>query len=154
MSAEQTGLRVQECLDQLAGAGQGEAAEELVRLLMDFYTGGLERMAAFLPPQALGEPLVSGLLVLHDLHPESVETRIGRALENETGWQVEEFDAATGSLRLRGEDSGGGCGCGGAQAEERLEEALACFAPEVTALHLERRPALLQIGTRPVAVER
>ncbi|MCX4744467.1 thioredoxin [Kitasatospora sp. NBC_01287] len=151
MTAEELGLRVQEVLDELTEAGQREAAEELVRTLMDFYGAGLGRMAALLPAEAFGDELVAGLLVLHDLHPQDVPTRIGHALAAVPGWEVQRFDAESGELTLRQDGEGGGCGCGGAQDGARLEEALACFAPEVTAVELARQPTLLQIGTRPVA---
>ncbi|GAB2691213.1 hypothetical protein [Kitasatospora kifunensis] len=151
MTVEQVGLRVQQLLDKLAEAGQGEAAEELVRTLMDFYGVGLARMAALLPTEALGDELAAGLLVLHDLHPEDVETRIERALAAVPGWAVRNFDADTGVLTLRQIDGGGGggCGCGSAQDERRIEEALACFAPELSAVELAKQPTLLQIGPRP-----
>jgi hypothetical protein len=154
MTVEQVGLRVQQLLDELAGAGAGEAAEELVRTLMDFYGAGLARMAALLPTEALGDELAAGLLVLHDLHPEDVATRIERALAAVPGWAVRNFAADTGVLTLRqidggGGGGGGGCGCGSAQDERRIEEALACFAPEVSAVELAKQPALLQIGPRP-----
>ncbi|MFF7637782.1 hypothetical protein ACFZB9_32240 [Kitasatospora sp. NPDC008050] len=156
MTAEQVGLRVQQVLDRLAEAGQGEAAEELVRTLMEFYGAGLARMAALLPAEALGDELAAGLLVLHDLHPEDVPTRIGRALAAAPGWAVRDFDATAGVLTLRRseDDAGGGCGCGAAQDEERIEQALACFAPEVGTVELAKQPVLLQIGPRPTVEAR
>lgn len=40
MTAEQTGRRIQETLDALAGSGAEQAGEQLVRDLMEFYGGG------------------------------------------------------------------------------------------------------------------
>lgn len=92
VDAEQTGRRVEEVLDRLAASGDPaavEAAEELVRSLMDFYGAGLARVLHLLStapgdPVAglLGDELVAGLLVLHDLHPEDRDTRIARALDS------------------------------------------------------------------------
>ncbi|MEV0535785.1 thioredoxin [Kitasatospora sp. NPDC050463] len=150
MTAEETGLRIQEALDHLAGSAEQGAGEQLVRELMAFYGDGLARLVGALPPQALGrlldDPAVAGLLVLHDLHPEDVTTRIARALAS-LPEPVEQlgFDPGTGGLRLRRTRSG--CGC----SEQDIEAALACHAPEVTAVELERAPQLLQIGTRPPA---
>ncbi|MFF1797061.1 thioredoxin [Kitasatospora sp. NPDC058263] len=150
MTAEETGLRIQEALDQLAGGdGQG-AGEQLVRELMAFYGDGLTRLVRALPPQTLRQLLddqaVAGLLVLHDLHPEDVTARIARALAAlPEPVELLGFDPATGTLRLRRTRSG--CGCG----EQDVEAVLACHAPEVTAVELERAPQLLQIGTRPPA---
>jgi Fe-S cluster biogenesis protein NfuA len=165
--AEQAGRRVEEVLDRLAATGDREvaaAAEELVRVLMDFYGGGLARIVELLDAgplaKLLGDELVSSLLVLHGLHPEDRDTRIARALGTVSQHAVEvaEFDEVTGTLRLRSA-AAGGCGCGstGGAVQQEVQDALACFAPEVTAVELEtvaaeREPVLLQIG-RPSPVE-
>lgn len=169
--ARQAGQRVDEVLDRLAATGDREvcaAAEELVRVLMDFYGAGLARIVDRLgegPVSGLlDDELVAGLLALHDLHPEDVHTRIARALDTVRDPRVEllGFDEAAGTLRLRS-SAGGGCGCGStgeaaAAVRQAVEDALACFAPEVTAVELEpaapRPQALLQIGTRPQAPAR
>ncbi|MFJ9846411.1 thioredoxin [Kitasatospora sp. NPDC101155] len=148
MTAEQTGLRIQEALDALADSGAERAGEQLVRDLMEFYGEGLSRLVPALPPPALermlDDPAVAGLLLLHDLHPEDVTARIDRALAAlSERIEVLGFEPATGTLRLRRTASG--CGCG----EQDVEAVLACHAPEVTAVELERAPQLLQIGTRP-----
>ncbi|MFC9619331.1 hypothetical protein ACFTXM_04805 [Streptomyces sp. NPDC056930] len=167
--AEQAGRRIEEVLGQLTAAGDRKAsaaAEELVRVLMDFYGAGLARILDGLRAapgretgdtleELLGDDLVSSLLVLHDLHPEDMGTRIGRALAAvRDPVEVVSFDESTGTLRLRSADAGG-CGCTGASsAQQSVENSLACFAPEVTSVEMEpasatREPALLQIGTRP-----
>lgn len=175
-NAEEAGRRVEEILDRLTAAGDpaaAAAAEELVRVLMDFYGAGLARVVTLLQASAartaqggplsglLGDELVSSLLVLHDLHPEDTSARISRALESVRGRGVElvGFDEATGTLRLRftaGAGGGSGCGCPstGSSARQAVEDALACFVPEVSHVELEeaqssQEPALLQIGTRP-----
>ncbi|MFE6821790.1 hypothetical protein [Streptomyces sp. NPDC057690] len=164
VDAEQTGRRVEEVLDRLAASGDpaaAEAAEELVRSLMDFYGAGLARVLHLLStapgdPVAglLGDELVAGLLVLHDLHPEDRDTRIARALDSvrEHPLDVVDFDEESGALTLRAREAGG-CGCGsGESAREAARAALACFAPEVGAVDVQTAPAgptLLQIGTAP-----
>ncbi|MDH6579266.1 hypothetical protein [Kitasatospora sp. MAP5-34] len=167
-NAEQAGRRVEEVLDRLAASGNREAcdaAEELVRVLMDFYGAGLARILALLgkaQPAALErllrDELVSGMLVLHDLHPEPTEVRINRALESLPGRPVEliAFDPDTGALRVRSADSGG-CGCPSTNsaARQAVEDALACFATEVSSVQLEsaaKEPTLLQISPRPASV--
>ncbi|MFF2958856.1 hypothetical protein ACFVT1_08055 [Streptomyces sp. NPDC057963] len=168
--AERAGQRIDEVLEQLTAAGDrstSEAAEELVRVLMDFYGAGLARILDRLRAapgretgdtldELLGDDLVSSLLVLHDLHPEDTGTRIGRALAAvRDPVEVVAFDESTGILRLRAAAAAGGCGCTGAPAApQSVENLLACFAPEVTAVEREpdsagREPALLQIQTRP-----
>ncbi|MFH8641111.1 hypothetical protein [Streptomyces goshikiensis] len=159
--ARQAGRRVDEVLDRLAATGDREAsaaAEELVRVLMEFYGAGLsrvvERMGQGTLSGMLDDELVAGLLALHDLNPEDLPTRIGRALATvREPVELLGFDEATATVRLRTEASGG-CGCGGSgdAVRQAAEDALACFAPEVTAVELETAPKsapLLQIGTRP-----
>ncbi|MFJ6752596.1 MULTISPECIES: hypothetical protein [unclassified Streptomyces] len=172
-NAEATGRRVEEVLDRLAKRGDAEAtsaAEELVRVLMDFYGAGLARIVHLLErgadpkaeagPQTalLRDELVSSLLVLHDLHPENTITRIDRALDSVRRQHPVEragFNAHTGELILRSADSGG-CGCPSTSqsAQQAIEDAMSCFAPEVTSVQLESQgaqaePALLQISRRP-----
>lgn len=160
--ARQTGVRVEEVLDRLAATGDRqvcEAAEELVRVLMDFYGAGLARIVDRLGEDRLAalldDELVASLLALHDLHPEDVDTRIARALASvREDVEVLGFDGSTGTLRLSSVP-GTGCGCSGAATgpSQAVEDALACFAPEVTAVEMAPaeapQPALLQIGTRP-----
>lgn len=170
VDAVRTGRRIEDVLDRLAATGDPAAraaAEELVQALMDFYGAGLARMVQLLfAPQGrgaapvtslLGDELVAGLLVLHDLHPEDRTTRIGRALDSvrEHDLEVVDFDESTGTLRLRAA-AAAGCGCAGsgATAQQAAEDALACFAPEVMVVEVQaagtsREPALLQIGVGP-----
>ncbi|MFE7133048.1 thioredoxin [Streptomyces sp. NPDC057638] len=152
MTAEETGRRLAGVLDGLTGECR-ERAEELTRELMAFYEEGLTALLRALPEGALArvldDPAAAGLLVLHELHPESTAARIGRALEG-TGAEYRAFDAAAGTLTLRRPP--GGCGCGGTR---EVESALACHAPEVTGVVWESAPApLLQIGHRPVEASR
>ncbi|WP_331767643.1 hypothetical protein [Embleya sp. NBC_00896] len=173
MNAEQTGRRVEEVLERLAESGDQAAcaaAEELVRVLMEFYGAGLARLTGLLDASggdlraALDDELVTGLLVLHDLHPHDVDTRIERALKAVTAHPAEvvAFDPDAGTLRLRLADGGGGCGCASTEnaARESIEAALGCFAPEVASLELEKpeprapEPTLLQIGARPPELAR
>ncbi|WP_333768886.1 hypothetical protein [Streptomyces sp. IBSBF 2435] len=165
-TAEQAGRQVEEILDRLAATGDRAvcgAAEELVRALMDFYGAGLARVLALAGqtgPQALerllGDELVAGMLVLHGLHPEPVEARIDRALLR-LPVELVGFDAGSGLLRVRS-TAEGGCGCPSTDAAARtsVEDALACFAAEVTAVELEPAakgaPVLLQIAPRPSTV--
>ncbi|MFE4050106.1 hypothetical protein [Streptomyces sp. YIM B13518] len=168
-NAETAGRRVEEVLDRLASLGDRaacEAAEELVRVLMEFYGAGFaravdllgrrpERPAREAVDALLRDELVAGLLVLHGLHPHDAPTRIAHALDalpqdvENTG-----FDPVTGELRLRPVSSGG-CGCGGSRdaVERAARDTLACFAPEVTAVTWEpdaaSGPVLLQIGAGP-----
>ncbi|MFI1096980.1 hypothetical protein [Streptomyces sp. NPDC020917] len=164
--AEATARRVEEILERLAAHGDpavARTAEDLVSALMEFYGSGLARVVALLsgrsgtPLEALlDDELAAGLLVLHDLHPDDLAGRVQRALRaaDAASAEVTALDAESGRLRLR-EEGAGGCGCGAGAARGRIEDALACFAPEVVSVEFEepgtgaREPVLLQIGTRP-----
>ncbi|MEV0715884.1 hypothetical protein AB0H87_14775, partial [Asanoa sp. NPDC050611] len=71
------------------GAVARERAEELVRLVVDLYGAGLERLLELLHERgALGDDvldalaadeLVASLLLVHGLHPESASTRVATA---------------------------------------------------------------------------
>ncbi|MEU5212785.1 hypothetical protein [Streptomyces sp. NPDC020742] len=169
--AEEAGRRVEDVLDRLARREDPEvsaAAEELVRVLMDYYGAGLARIAqllqrtrddADLRAALLGDELVTSLLVLHDLHPEPAAARIDRALDSvrrQHPADLAAFDADSGTLRLRPAGTGGGCGCPSTNqaAQQAVEAAVGCFAPEVTSVQWEQadapsEPALLQISRRP-----
>ncbi|MFG2292313.1 hypothetical protein [Streptomyces sp. NPDC048603] len=155
--AAEAGRRVEEILDGLAATGDRascSAAEELIRVLMEFYGAGLARLVAGMDADRLAplldDTLVGSLLALHDLHPEDVRTRIGRVLAAAPQpVELVAFDPDTGAVRLRpAESAGGGCGCGGPDAGA-LEDAFAALVPEVASVALEPaapvRP-LLQIG--------
>ncbi|HEV7516629.1 MAG TPA: hypothetical protein VGR07_10050 [Thermoanaerobaculia bacterium] len=73
--------RIEVLMGELAAASPAIQAktEELVRLLMQLYGGGLKRILAIVDEAGAADPifarlvaddLVSTLLVLHDLHPE------------------------------------------------------------------------------------
>src|SRR5262245_15082243 len=87
-NARTVGERIEELLGGLAAGPSRQTAEELVRLLVGLYGEGLEHVITLLRQrdpglvQALAEDeLVESLLLLHDLHPLDVDTRIQRALD-------------------------------------------------------------------------
>src|SRR5436309_243867 len=101
-----------------------DRAEQLVRLLMEFYGAGLEHIMAALESDDDGassdthslvqrlvdDPLVASLLVLHDLHPIDVETRIQRALDKVRPY----LGSHAGGVKFLGVDGAG-------RAQLRLE---------------------------------
>ncbi|WP_037604231.1 hypothetical protein [Streptacidiphilus rugosus] len=169
-SPQQTAARVEELLDRLAAQDPAAAAtaEELVRALMEFYGAGLARAVGLLSGRSgapldalLADEVTAGLLVLHDLHPDDLAARVGRALRaaDAGALEIAELDAADARLTLRQTaDAAHGCGCPSTNATlgDRIEASLSCFAPEITTVEIvteqaPREPALLQIGRRPAA---
>jgi len=87
------GERIELLLEASAAAGPvaRERAEGLVRLVVELYGAGLERVLDLvheagaldddLAEALAGDELVSSLLVVHGLHPYAVQERVERALE-------------------------------------------------------------------------
>jgi hypothetical protein len=140
------------------------AAEELVRRLMQFYGAGLAQIMETvgaaggpdLQRRVAADPLVGGLLALHDLHPVELSTRLRYALETARrrlgshgiGIQLTGVDG-DGMVRVR---VPGGCGLD--TVREVVEAAVADAAPDTAGVVFDRAPAgptLLQIGVRPGA---
>jgi Fe-S cluster biogenesis protein NfuA len=157
--------RIEELLDKIGaegGPGVAHDAEELVRVLMRFYGAGLEQVVSVIRAGAgdavvhrlSADPLVAGLLALHDLHPVPVAERLDHAL-------------ATARRRLGSHGSGitlgeidddgavhvllAGGGCGADTVKDVVAGAITELVPEVTGIVFDAEPpgpALLQIGMR------
>jgi hypothetical protein len=100
-----------------------DQARDLRRLVSDLYGAGLERLLAIadetgalddaLLSRLAADPLVGSLLLVHGLHPDSVEQRVARALD-ELRPQLERHEveveadvAEDGTVRLRVAGPGG-----------------------------------------------
>ncbi|MEU8636490.1 NifU family protein [Amycolatopsis sp. NPDC048633] len=121
--------------------------EELVRQLTDLYGEGLARVVEVLRENAPGllgsvaaDDVVADLLVLHDLHPLDVPTRVRRALDRLDG-DVGYLGTDGGVVRVW---LGGGCS---PVPRSAVEFAVRDAAPEVTGV--EYVTALYQIGVGP-----
>lgn len=146
------------------------AAEELVRLLVGLYGDGLTRIVAVLRESGedgagiLGiladDPLVEGLLLLHDLHPLDLDARVQRALDRVRPYLgshaggVRYLGVSDGVARLLLEGSCNGCPSSAVTVRLAIEGAVLAAAPEVTEVVVEGmttapEPALIQIGRRP-----
>lgn len=158
--------RIEELLERITSEGGpavGHASEELVRVLMRFYGSGLEQILAIVKAAAgetlihrmAADPLVAGLLALHDLHPVSVEQRLGFAMDNArrklgshgSGLTLGEIDAE-GMVHVV--VAGGGCGMD--TLKDVVASAISELAPEAAGVVFDAAPAgpaLLQIGFRP-----
>ncbi len=165
------GDRVEALLADLGGLTDPAArakAEELVRTLVELYGSGLERLMEILVESDAGQalhrvaadPLVSGLLVLHDLHPLSTRERVAAALEevrpllgsHAGGVELLELDT-DGVLRLRLEGNCHGCPSSRITVTDAIERAVAQAAPEVSRVEVDglvtAQNEVLQIQRRP-----
>jgi Fe-S cluster biogenesis protein NfuA len=92
------------------------------------------------------DDVVSGLLVLHNLHPLDVEARVVQALESvrpylrSHGGNVELLDICAGVVRLRLEGSCHHCPSSTVTMQHTVEEAIYARAPEVTTIEVEGMP--------------
>jgi Fe-S cluster biogenesis protein NfuA/nitrite reductase/ring-hydroxylating ferredoxin subunit len=132
-----------------------ERVEELLRVVLDLYTGGLERILAVVSEQGASaerllqqltdDQLVASLLVLHGLHPEDLRSRVQKALVQvrpylgSHGGDIEIVDADThsGVVRLRMKGSCDGCPSSALTVKLAVEGAIRELAPEVTSIEVE-----------------
>jgi Fe-S cluster biogenesis protein NfuA len=162
--------RVESLLQELGAedARVATRAEELVRALSEMYGEGLGRLVRRLDEELVREAaqdeLVGGLLVLHDLHPDDLPTRVQAALDRvrpglgahagdvELLGLAEAEDGVVVQLRLAG--SCQGCPSSEVTVHQAIERAVLAAAPEVVRLDVEgterSEPPLLQIQPRPI----
>ncbi|MEU5867833.1 MULTISPECIES: hypothetical protein [unclassified Nonomuraea] len=110
-------------------------AVELAQALLDLYGEGLTRIMAAaddeLAARLAADDVVAHLLLLHDLHPIDVRTRVEDALRG-TGAEVVAVEGDLVRLRLGDDGEGGG---GSADAVRR---AVRDAAPEVEQVEIVR----------------
>ncbi|MGH3796039.1 MAG: NifU family protein [Pseudonocardiaceae bacterium] len=145
------GSKVEALLTELAATADPATAgraEELVGLLVEFYGAGLARIVELLDEQALApllkDGLVTSLLVLHDLHPQSTEERVLAALARVRPYlgshsgDVEYLGLdPDGTVRLRLAGSCDGCPSSLITVKMAIEKGIEDVAPEVTRVDVE-----------------
>jgi Fe-S cluster biogenesis protein NfuA len=170
------GARIEAVLEGFSDPDAQQLGEQLTGLLVDFYGEALRRIVETveqagdtgqeLLAQLTKDDFVSSLLILHDLHPEPVESRVVRALDgvrpylgsHAGGVEILGFepdDQATGvvvNLHLSG--SCDGCPSSLITVKTAIERAIFDAAPEVSRvevenLHQNPEPTLLQIQPCP-----
>ncbi len=151
MNVEAVGQRVEGILDQIARTTPKSAdlAEDLVRELMGLYGAGLQRILDRLggaDPQAVADltadPLVAGLMALHDLHPVDVVARVEQALEQvrpylgSHGGGVQLLGVDGDVVRLELQGSCDGCGSSAVTVQYAVEGAIREAAPEIAVVEV------------------
>lgn len=151
-SLREMGDRVEAILESIKGANPATArakAEELVRTIVQLYGTGLSRLLEIVHESAgehasaiferlAEDKLVAGLLLLHDLHPHTLEERVHNALErvrpylksHEGGVAITEI--RDGVVFLRMEGSCNGCPASAETVRTAIERAIIEAAPEIT----------------------
>jgi Fe-S cluster biogenesis protein NfuA/nitrite reductase/ring-hydroxylating ferredoxin subunit len=151
-----TGERIEALLEAASTGGRvaRERAEELVRLVVDLYGAGLERLLEIvhesgrlddeLLDRLAADDLVASLLAVHGLHPDDVEARVAAALDSvrpylgSHGGDVEFLGLTDdGAVRLRMLGSCDGCPSSSVTLTLAVESAIQAAAPEVTGIEVE-----------------
>ena len=155
-----TGDRIEVLLEAASTGGRvaRERAEELVRLVVDLYGAGLERLLEIvheagrldddLLDRLVADDLVASLLAVHGLHPDDVGTRVARALDGvrpylgSHGGDVELVGVTDdGRVRLRMLGSCDGCPSSSVTLTLAVETAIRDAAPEISGIDVEETPA-------------
>jgi Fe-S cluster biogenesis protein NfuA/nitrite reductase/ring-hydroxylating ferredoxin subunit len=145
------GDRIQTLLDASAagGAVARERAEQLVREVTDLYGAGVERMLRMavaanpeLAETFAQDDLVASLLLVHGLHPHSVERRISDALDSvrpylgSHGGDVHLLEVDGDVVRLRFSGSCKSCPSSAVTLELAVEDAVLAAAPEISSIEV------------------
>jgi Fe-S cluster biogenesis protein NfuA/nitrite reductase/ring-hydroxylating ferredoxin subunit len=145
------GDRIQTLLDASAagGAVARERAEQLVREVTDLYGAGLERMLRMavaenpgLAEAFAGDDLVASLLLVHGLHPHSVERRVADALDSvrpylgSHGGDVHLLEVDGDVVRLQFSGSCKSCPSSAVTLELAVEDAVRAAAPEISSIEV------------------
>jgi Fe-S cluster biogenesis protein NfuA len=158
MDPQVAGERIDQLIDALGAGGPvaRERAEELVRVVIELYGAGLERLLQIAGPELADstvdriadDELVAGLLVVHGLHPYNVTERVERALESvrpylrSHGGDVELLDVdEDGVVRLRLLGHCDGCAGSTATLRSAVDGAIEAAAPEVIRIDVEEPTA-------------
>ena len=128
-------------------------ALELVQALMDFHGAGLDRLMEIVAEAGEAgysifddfarDELVGSLLLLYNLHPVPLETRVMQALDkvrpylDSHGGNVELIGVADEVVRLRLQGSCKSCPSSAMTLKLAIEEAIMAAAPDVRAIEAE-----------------
>jgi Fe-S cluster biogenesis protein NfuA/nitrite reductase/ring-hydroxylating ferredoxin subunit len=152
LRAERIEMLLQE-VTELPDTRVRATVEELVQALLDMYGEVLSRVLELTAQsQASGNELIniftkddllSSLFLLHELHPEDIETRVARALVEvrpylkSHGGNVELVKIDKGVAYLRLEGSCHGCPSSTITLKLAIEEAIYKAAPDLDEIHVE-----------------
>jgi hypothetical protein len=164
LDVDSTVRQIEDLLHDLGeiDSGSRALAEDVIRLLMQLYGEGLDRIIGILhetqSQQAIDrlaeDKLVAALLLLHGLHPTAPEVRIGAALERlerRAGSHHLVLEGIENNVaRIRVEPNGSGAPTALGDA---IRRAIVDCAPDVAEVAIEglaKEGALVQIEAAPV----
>lgn len=140
-------------LDEIADKKAQASARELTQLIMALHADGMERMmeiafahgiaGAEIIEQLGRDPMVSSLLVLHGLHPDDIQTRVARAVEQvavklrKQDVEVQLLSADHQAVQISAHTNAHACASTAATVRAEIEDAIYQAAPEVESLVIE-----------------
>lgn len=151
--------RIERLADKLEKAGDPEtrtAALDLVQSVIELHGAALDRMIQSLCRTAEGEKalheaisddMVASMLLLHGLHPDDIQTRVLRGLENvrpylqSHGGDAELTSVRDGIIRLKLHGSCGSCPSSSLTMKNAVEDALFEAAPDIVEIVAENAAA-------------
>jgi Fe-S cluster biogenesis protein NfuA len=138
--------------DQLPDGPAKSAGKELVQLLMDVHGAGLERILEIVfesgetAPRVIEQlgqdPLAGSLLLLYSLHPDGLETRVGKAVERmgprlrKLACTIESVRIEDGAVQVRIAKAGHNCGSSAGDLRAIVEDGVYEMAPDVASLEV------------------
>ena len=139
--------------EQQADPAARQRLQKVVQAILELHGLGLQRLLEHVTEAGdsgqgildacCRDDVVSGLLVLHNLHPLDVEARVLQALDSvrpflrSHGGNVELLEVCDGVVRLRLQGSCHHCPSSAATMQQTVEQAIYARAPEVTLVEVE-----------------
>ncbi|NYF89872.1 NifU family protein [Tunturibacter empetritectus] len=163
--------RVEKLAGRLQSAGDPEiraTALDLVQSVVELHGAALQRLVDSLlktpaGEQALSEALendlVSSMLLLHNLHPDDIETRVLRGIEKARpylkshGGDVDLAGVRDGIVHLRLHGTCGSCPGSSITLKNAVEDALFEVAPDIVEIVSENAAAPKQSGPQLVTIK-
>ena len=163
--------RVEKLAARLESGGDPEiraTALDLVQSVVELHGAALQRLVDSLTrtpagqqilSEALENDLVSSMLLLHNLHPDDLETRVLRGIERARsylrshGGDVELAAVRDGIVHLRLHGTCGSCPSSSLTLKNAVEDALFEVAPDIVEIVSENAAATMQSGPQLVTLK-
>ena len=140
-------------IESIADPAARSSARQLMQAVMEFHGAALDRAMELLanggePGMAFieqmgNDPMVSSLLVLYGLHPETLETRVRKTVDRlepklrRDGATIELRGLEDGAVRIRVTPGAHACGSTVEALRATVEDAIYESAPDIVSLSLE-----------------
>lgn len=127
--------------------------QEVVQAILELHGSGLQRLLEHITDAGEAgrrirdacarDGIVAGLLLLHDLHPFDVETRVRQALDSvrpalrSHGGNVDLIEINDGMVRLRLQGSCHHCPSSAVTMQQTIEDAILGLAPEIHTVEVD-----------------